>query len=341
MGQATIMDIAKALNISTSTVSRALKDYPGISDTTKRKVKELAEKMNYRPNALARSLRKRRSTTIGVIIPEVVHFFFSTVISGIEEVANERGYTVILSQTNERVEREKSCVETMLSNQIDGLLVSYSKETEDFTHFSKLLDQGYPLVFFDRAPALSKAVNVTVDDFQGAYDAVCHLIDQGYKRIVHLSGPKNLTISRERLRGYQQALSDHGLEIDETLIVECRQGTEKESQEIASDFLSQQSKRPDAFFASNDLAAVGALLACKEAGLDIPENVGIVGFSNWQFCTMLEPALSSVNQPGFDMGRKATELLINLIEGKSPDPTASTTFVLPTTLLIRKSSRRT
>ena len=148
IGQATIKDIARELNVSSSTVSRALKDYPGISDETKRKVKELAEKLNYRPNAIALSLRKSRSFTIGVIIPEVVHFFFSTVISGIEEEANSRGYNVILTQTNEKLGREKSSIDTMLSNQIDGFLVSHSKETEDFEHFSKLLDQGYPIVFF-------------------------------------------------------------------------------------------------------------------------------------------------------------------------------------------------
>ncbi|WP_291782661.1 LacI family DNA-binding transcriptional regulator, partial [Cecembia sp.] len=198
LGQATIKDIARELNVSSSTVSRALKDYPGISDETKRKVKEMAEKLNYRPNAVALSLRKSKSFTVGVIIPEVVHFFFSTVISGIEDFAYKNGYNVILCQTNEKLEREKSSLETLLSNQIDGLLVSYSKETTDFSHFSKLMEQDFPIVFFDRRPYLENTINVTVNDFNGAYNATKHLILQGYKKILHLAGPPNLAISVKR-----------------------------------------------------------------------------------------------------------------------------------------------
>ncbi|NVJ87083.1 MAG: LacI family DNA-binding transcriptional regulator [Algoriphagus sp.] len=340
LGQATIKDIARELNVSSSTVSRALKDYPGISDETKRKVKELAAKLNYRPNAIALSLRKSRSFTIGVIIPEVVHFFFSTVISGIEEVANSRGYNVILTQTNEKYDRERSSIETMLSNQIDGFLVSYSKETQDFDHFSNLLDQGYPIVFFDRVPQIPKAINVMVDDYRGAYDAVSHLIRQGYKRIIHLAGPKNLAISKERIRGYRDALTDHGIEVDESLIVECPLGTDTESRKITTEILKSDSVRPDAFFGNNDMAAVGAMLACKDAGLQIPNDVGIVGFSNWQFCSMIDPGLSSVAQPGFQMGAKATEILLDIIEKKLDPEQITESVTLPTELLIRKSSVR-
>lgn len=338
LGQATIKDIALELNVSASTVSRALKDYPGISDETKRKVKEVAEKLNYRPNAIALSLRKSRSFTIGVIIPEVIHFFFSTVISGIEEVAFSRGYNVILTQTNEKLSREISSIETMLDNQIDGILVSYSRETTDFGHFSKLINQGYPIVFFDRVPDISNAISVMVDDYKGAYSATDHLIAQGYRNIIHLAGPKNLRISQERIRGYQDALVKNGLQINPEYIVECPIGTDLESQKITAKLLKFLDKKPDAFFASNDMAAVGAMLACKAAGLKIPEDVGIVGFSNWQFCTMIDPSLSSVSQPGSKIGAKATDILLDIIEKKLDPKTILGPVIMETELLIRKSS---
>lgn len=338
--QATIKDIARELNVSSSTVSRALKDYPGISQETKRKVKELADKMNYRPNAIALSLRKSRSFTIGVIIPEVVHFFFSTVISGIEEVANSRGFNVILTQTNEKLEREKSSIATMLSNQIDGVLVSYSKETTDFDHFSRLLDKGFPIVFFDRVPNIEQSIHVIVDDYSGAYEATKHLLQQGYQRILHLAGPSNLKISQERARGYKDALREHGVAFDPAYIVECTKGTDEDAQKIVTEILTSFSTKPDAFFANNDMAAVGAMLACKAAGLKVPEDVGIVGFSNWQFCSMIDPSLTSVSQPGFRIGAKATEILLDLIEKKVSPEDFKESVVLKTELLVRKSSVR-
>jgi DNA-binding LacI/PurR family transcriptional regulator len=338
IGQATIKDIASELNVSASTVSRALKDYPGISNETKRKVKEVAEKLNYRPNAIALSLRKSRSFTIGVIIPEVVHFFFATVISGIEEVASSRGYNVILSQTNESLTREKSSIDTMLSNQIDGFLISFSKETTDFEHFSRLLNYGYPIVFFDRVPDIPHAISVMVDDRRGAYNATSHLISQGYMRIAHLSGPKNLKISQERARGYKDALANHGVSVDPALIVECAYGTSDEGIKITQSLFKSMEQKPDAIFANNDMAAVGAMLACKSLGYRIPEEIGIVGFSNWQFCAMIEPTLSSVAQPGFKIGVKATELLLDMIEKKIDPDTITEPIVLETELLIRNSS---
>lgn len=338
--QATIKDIARELQVSSSTVSRALKDYPGISDETKRKVKEMAEKLHYRPNAIALSLRKSRSFTIGVIIPEVVHFFFSTVISGIEEVAFSRGYNVILTQTNEKLAREKSSIDTMLSNQMDGFLVSYSKETTDFTHFSKLLNQGYPIVFFDRVPEIPGAIHVIVNDYAGAYDATKHLIQQGYSRIVHLAGPSNLKISQERIRGYKDALKEFGISFLPELVVECTQGTDEEAQKITAQLLQSIAPRPDAFFANNDLAAMGAIQACKIAGFSVPQEIGVVGFSNWQFCSIVDPSLSSVAQNGFQIGAAATEILLDWIEKKTDPKTIEPSVVLETELLVRKSSTR-
>lgn len=338
LGQATIKDIARELNVSSSTVSRALKDYPGISDETKRKVKELAEKLNYRPNAVALSLRKSKSFTIGVIIPEVVHFFFSTVISGIEEIAFKNGYNVILCQTNEKLEREKSVLDTMLANQVDGLLVSYSKETTDFDHFNKLLNLNFPIVFFDRLPEIEDTINVTVNDYQGAYQAVKHLAEQGYKKIAHLSGPNNLAISKKRKNGYLDALKDNGLQIDENLIVACPNGDEKESFDVALKLFENPATRPDAIFAHHDIVAAGAMMAIKSLGLKIPQDVGIVGYSNWQFSSMIDPPLSTVSQPGSRIGEKATELLLQMIDRKLENPTNGGNVVLDTELLIRKSS---
>jgi LacI family transcriptional regulator len=340
LGQVTIKDIARELNISTSTVSRALKDYPGISDDTKKKVKNLAEKLHYRPNAVALSLRKSKSFTIGVIIPEVVHFFFSTVISGIEEIAYANGYNVILCQTNEKLQRELSSIETMLDNQIDGLLVSFSKETENFDHFTKLMEQNFPIVFFDRVPDIENTVNVTVNDFKGAYDATKHLIDQGYKNIIHLAGPKTLPISTKRIDGYKQALQDYQMILNSEWIIPCPIGTQEESYEITKEIFKSNENRLDGIFASNDIAAAGAMMAVKELGLKVPEDVGIVGFSNWQFSSMIDPPLSSVAQPGFEMGEKATAILLEMIEKKKEANWEAKTIVLETELLVRKSSQK-
>lgn len=340
IGQATIKDIAKELNVSASTVSRALKDYPGISQETKRKVKELAKKLNYRPNAVALSLRKSKSFTIGVIIPEVVHFFFSTVISGIEEVAFANGYNVILCQTNENLEREISSVETIISNQIDGLLISFSKETTDFSHFKNLIEHRYPIVFFDRVPDLDNTVNVTVDDYSGAYDAVKHLLDQNYRKILHLAGPKNLLISTKRKEGYTNALMEAGIGVDENLIKECRIGTQQETYEICLEIFKDRENRPDAVFAANDIAAAGAMKAVQELGLNVPGDVGIVGFSDWQFSAMMNPPLSTVSQPGFEIGERSMQLLLNMINAKEEEAFMPKTEILETALIIRGSSSR-
>lgn len=340
IGQATIKDIAKELNVSSSTVSRALKDYPGISQETKDKVKELAKKLNYRPNAVALSLRKSKSFTIGVIIPEVVHFFFSTVISGIEEIAFSNGYNVILCQTNENLEREKSSVETIISNQIDGLLISFSKETTDFEHFKNLIDHQFPIVFFDRVPDLENTVNVTVDDYSGAFEAVKHLIDKQYKKILHLAGPKNLGLSAKRKEGYINALKEAGIEINENLIRECKIGTLEESYQICLELFKDENSRPDAVFGANDIAAAGAMKAVQELGLNVPEDVGIVGFSDWQFSSMVNPPLSTVSQPGFEIGERAMKLLLDMINKKHDEAFEAKTEVLETALIIRGSSSR-
>jgi DNA-binding LacI/PurR family transcriptional regulator len=229
----------------------------------------------------------------------------------------------------------------MLSNQIDGFLVSYSKETTEFSHFSKLLNQGYPIVFFDRVPEIPGAIHVIVNDYAGAYAATKHLIQQGFSRIVHLAGPSNLKISQERTRGYKDALREFGIPFLPELLVECTQGSDEEAHKITAQLLKSISPRPDAFFANNDMAAMGAIQACKSAGFAVPQDIGVVGFSNWQFCSIVDPSLSSVAQNGFRIGSTATEILLDWIEKKINPDTIEPSVVLETELLVRKSSVRT
>lgn len=336
--QVTIKDIARELGISPSTVSRALKDHPDISADTKKAVNELAEKLNYQPNIVALNLRQSKTNTLGVIIPEIVHFFFSTVISGIEDVAYKAGYNVILAQSNESYDREKTDMKALFNSRVDGMLMSISRETTNYDHIESTINKGVPIVFFDRVyenPQLSK---VLVDDFEGAKDATLHLIDQGCKRIAHLEGPPNLAISTQRLEGYLAALKQHNIPVNKDLIVPCPFGSIEEGR-LATEKLLKLKNRPDAVFASNDPAAMGSMQAIKGAGLSIPKDVAVVGFSNWLFSSMMDPPLSSVDQPGFEMGQEAARLLIRHIDMKEDEAEIEPeTKVLKTKLIVRASS---
>lgn len=337
--QVTIKDIARELGISPSTVSRALKDHPDISPETKRLVNELAEKLNYQPNVVALSLRSSKTNTIGVIIPEIVHFFFSTIISGIEDVAYSAGYNIIITQSNESLAREKSDLKALFNSRVDGMLMSISRETVDFEHIENILSKGMPIVFFDRIYDTPGSSKVIVDDKVGAKEATLHLIEQGCKRIAHLEGPPNLHISKQRLEGYKEALSEAGLPFEESLVALCPKGTTEEGKLATEKLLSLKTK-PDAIFASNDPAAMGAMQAIRQAGLKIPKDIAIVGFSNWQLSSLMEPPLSSVDQPGYEMGQEAARILIRHIELKSkkkPEPVPEVKL-LKTRLIVRESS---
>jgi LacI family transcriptional regulator len=337
--QVTIKDIARELGISPSTVSRALKDHPDISPETKKAVNELAEKLNYQPNIVALSLRQSKTNTIGIIIPELVHFFFSTVISGIEDVAHSAGYNVIITQSNESLQREKSNIKTLFNSRVDGMLISLSRETDNFDHIDSTIAKGVPLVFFDRVYNTANSSQVIVDDLSGAKDATLHLIEQGCTRIAHLEGPPNLGITKQRLEGYLEALKEKGIPVNQDLIMPCPLGTIEEGK-AATEKLLKMSNPPDAIFATNDPAAMGAMQAIKEAGLKIPTDIAVAGFSNWFFSAMLEPPLTSVDQPGFEMGQEAAKLLIRQIEVKSKDNSDPTpeTKLLKTRLIVRDSS---
>ena len=333
--QATIKDIARELGISPSTVSRALKDHPDISQKTRKAVKELARKLNYEPNAIALSLRNRSSLTIGVIIPEIVHYFFSSVISGIEEIAYESGYTVIICQSNEDYEKEKNILHTLMSKRVDGILISVSKTTTNYDHFLELQRSRIPVVFYDRVLNLPNSDRVIVDDYTGAYKAVSHLIKVGCKRIAHLATSQDLMIGRNRKNGYVQALKDNSIEIDEEIILRC--DTDKHAQKCIPYILSLQ-KKVDGIFAVNDLTAMTAMSIIKRSGYRIPDDIAIVGFSNSIYSSMTDPPLSTVEQQGYEVGRKAINLLLDRIKAEVPINTR--VEQIKTELIVRGSSQR-
>lgn len=337
--QVTIKDIARELGISPSTVSRALKDHPDINSDTKKAVNDLAKKLNYQPNIIALSLRQSRTNTIGVIIPEIVHFFFSTIISGIEDVAYDNGYNVIISQSNESYNREDSNLNALFNSRVDGLLVSVSKDTKNFDHFTSVFERGVPMVFFDRVIEHLDTSKIIIDDIEGMYKAANHLIEQGCNRIAHLAGPDNLKITRNRIDGYIKALGDNNRLVDYQLIANCNKGTVEESKELTKKLLKSDNP-PDGICCSNDLAAIGALQAAKELQIPVPEKFAIIGFSNWEVTTMTDPPLSTVDQPGYEMGRKAAELLLKEINSEKDEFIEPQVITLPTRLLIRGSSMR-
>ncbi len=333
--QITIKDIAKELGISPSTVSRALKDHPDISTKTKKAVQELAKKYRYKPNAVALSLLQSKTNVIGVVIPEIVHFFFSSVISGIEDVAFEAGYNVMICQSNESFDREVASVQAMASSRVDGLLISISKETVKHKHLKNLEDLGIPIVFFDRVCEEIQTHSVVIDDEAGAFKAVSHLCETGNQRIAHLSGPQNLLIGKNRLNGYKKALAKFDLPYDESLVVFC--DTYEKALLETPKLLSEN--KPDAIFAVNDETAAGALKVIKQQGLRVPEDIAIIGFTNGRISTISDPQLSTVEQHGYEMGREAMQLLIKRFSTKFEDYTPETK-VITSSLIVRDSSTK-
>lgn len=331
----TIKDLAKILGISVSTVSRALKDHPDISPETKKEVRELAKRLNYSPNVIALSLRNRKSFLIGILIPEIVHHFFSCVVSGVEQIANPNGYNVVIMQSNESYEREVLICQSALNARVDGLLVSMSKTTYDYRHFRELQQSGMPMVFFDRICGAVDTDRVVIDDFQGAYSAVEHLISVGCRRIVHLSAPQHLQIAQKRQMGYLQALKDHHVPVDESLIIAC---DNQQDAKIIGRQLMEMENPPDGIFAVNDLTAAGAMYAIKHAGFRVPEDVAVCGFTDGLISTLTDPTLTTVGQHGEEMGRVAAEMLFKRLNADTLYPTV--TKMLKTNLIIRESTQK-
>jgi LacI family transcriptional regulator len=331
----TIYDLARKLNISPATVSRGLKDHPAISKKTKKRIFDLAKEMGYRSNNFARNLRKQTTNTIGVIVPRLNSYFMSTVIAGMEKVANDEGYNLIISQSSESGQKEIASARTMFNNRVDGLLVSLAYDTEDVGHFDVFMKKNIPLIFFDRVIDNRNCVNVLIDNRKAAYDATKHLIDQGCKRIVHITATPKRNVYVDRLQGYKQALADHNIKFrDEYVIIS---NLSQEAGTVAAETIKQMKPLPDAVFVANDNCAVGCVMALKQSGIKIPQEIAVVGFNNDPVSTVVEPNLTTINYPGYEMGEIAARNLINHLNGIS-SITSTNTILLRSELIIRASS---
>ena len=334
-GPVTIKDIARELNVSVSTVSRALADNPLVKLETRQAVKELAKKYHYRPHFTALSLRSNKNKTLGIIIPQLVHEFFSMVIRGIEDHAYANGYNVIISSSHESYEREVLDTKALINGRVDGLMACISKETKDYEHFKEFVDRNLPLVFFDCICDEIEAPKVVLDDFDAGYQATKHLISQGCTSIAYVGGPINLLINRDRMAGYNKALSEAKLNTKDDWIIHCDSGDYEEGRQKSEALIN--SKEINGLFAATDMLAIGAIKNAKKVGLKVPEDLLVVGFSNWSIGSLYEPSLSTMSQPGYEMGLKAAELLIRQID--NPDQTITETFVLKSELIVRESSQ--
>ena len=331
----TIYDVAKALGVSTSTVSRAMRDHHSIGKATIKKVKKVALEMGYEPNAIASSLRKKRTKTIGVIVSYINRPFISSLIRGIEEVASKNMYNVIITQSLDSYKKEVEDVKIMYNSRVDGLIVSLAMETTKYQHFQPYLEMNYPLVFADRVAYEMDADKVLIDNFSAAYEGTKHLIEQGYRNIAHLAGAQQRHIYSKRLEGYLAALKDHGLKTRESLIYYSR--LSHDDGRSGAETLLKQNVKPDAVFTANDTSAVGFMQYVEEAGLSIPQDMGIVGFNNDLISSIVRPQLTTIDHPGIEIGRKAAELIIEKLLKKSLN-TLPQTVTFQTKLIVRGSS---
>lgn len=332
----TIHDISKALEIDSSTVSRALNNSPRVSQKTKDKILSKAQELGYQRNSLASKLRTNKSHSIGVIVPRIARQFFSSVIAGIEETAFNSGYDVIICQSMDDFEREKKLMHTLLSNRVDGVIISVSMKTTNYDHFKEYQKQGFPILFFDRPCNLENSTNVIIDDFKISKEATEHLIEQGCTNIVHFAGPQSTQLYQRRTSGYKSALEDHNIPVNEDYIFE--------SYLMKEDGIAMAEKilalpKVDGVFSSNDISAINAMQYLKEKGIRIPQDIAFVGFSNEAVSAVIEPSLSTIKQPDFEMGKVAASLLFESINTKVSQRT-NQTMILEPELIIRNSSRR-
>ncbi len=332
----TIYDIAEALSLSPATISRGLKDHPAIKKDTKRRILEKAREMGYQHNHFASGLRRNRTNTIGVIVPRLNSYFMSTVISGVEKVANEAGYNLVISQSLESVRKEAINVKTLFNSRVDGLLVSAAYDTEDTKHFDLFLDKKIPVIFFDRILEHPDCTTIVIDNQKAGYEVTQHLISQGCKRIVHITANLNRNVYSDRLRGYRQALEENGIPFDEKLVIinnlSDQAGTE------AADLIREMRPLPDGIFSANDSCAVSCIRQLKLSGLNIPGDIAVAGFNNDPHSKVIEPNLTTIDYPGHEMGEVAASLLIrrlNKTEGSSMN-----SMVLKHKLVVRESSLR-
>lgn len=333
MKNITIKDIARELSISVSTVSRALQNHPDISERTKEQVRDCARRLNYKPNIMASNLRTSKNTTIGVVIPELNHHFFSSILDGIEQVANEAGYNILICQTGENVEKEVRSIQTLIGSRVAGILVGVSKQTERLHHLQEVLEQNIPLVLYDRPCPSLKCDQVVSDDYMGAYNAVEYLIQTGKKKIMYLSSSIQLEISRRRYQGWRDALLHYHIPITDDMIVEC---DTRSKAIIAAPGILQRENRPDGIFCVNDDCAAGMLHVAKILGMKLPDDLSICGFSDAPLCRATQPMLTTVQQHGVEIGRRATARLLERLNG---DNRIVKTEMVPADLIVRETTK--
>ncbi|GAB3896815.1 LacI family DNA-binding transcriptional regulator [Spirosoma agri] len=333
--ETTIYDIAKLLNLSPATVSRALNDHPAINSNTKRIITATATEMGYRSNTFASNLRRQRTNTIGVIVPRLNSNFMSTVLAGMEKVANKSSYNLIISQSLESVKKEVANAKTMFNSRVDGLLVSVAYDTEKTDHFDAFTKKGVPLLFFDRVLDHKQGTSIVIDNVKAGYEATAHLIGQGCRRIMHVTGSLKRNVYIDRLEGYRLALLEAGLPYEEELI-RMTDLSEEAGIEAAS-HIQSMAGRPDGLFIANDFCAVSCMSALKRAGLSIPSDIAVVGFNNDPVSTVIEPNLTTIDYPGEKMGEVAAQSLINHLNGTMNIQTTNR-IVLHSELIVRESS---
>jgi len=333
-----LKDIAEELGLSVPSVSRALNNKPDIGEETKKKVFELAEKLHYQRNQFAINFKNQQSFIIGVIIPQIVHHFFSNVISGIINEAEKSGYSVMLYQSNESFESELKGVNTFQRSMIDGLIISLSNNTFNVDHLKNLQQHKVPVILIDKVTDNMDAAKIICEDYKGAYLATEHLISLGKKKIAHLTGSLKPFTKRERFRGFKTALKDHKLNMNQNFIKRCHYVSSEDGYDKMLELLNQ-SETPDAVFCATDPIAIGCIKAIKEKGLRIPEDIAIIGFSDWKMSKVVEPSLSSVVQPDYEMGKKAVKLIVKEIEmTRKNKPIQYKTHIMETSLVLREST---
>ncbi|MCX6194453.1 MAG: LacI family DNA-binding transcriptional regulator [Cytophagales bacterium] len=335
--QVTIKDIAKQLGVSVATVSRALRDLPDIHPDTKKMVLDLAKELDYQPNVLASSLVKSKTKTLGLIVPDLGYYFFSTVVKAVEDAAIAAGYSLLIAQTQESFERELTNIQNLSRSQVEGIIISLSRETVNFDHLTRLQRRGIPLVFFDRDSDEIDASKVMVDNEQSAYEAVKHLIENGCKRIAFLAGPINVSVSNQRRLGYLRALEEAGIQADANLIIHSDYF--QDSAISKTHQLMKEVNRPDGILVVSDRLAIGVLIALRELNISVPDEVKMVSFNNEPICSLISPTISSISQPLEEIGRLSVELLLEQIEHKTDNPVPRVE-VLKTKLIVRESSVR-
>ncbi|WP_396193860.1 LacI family DNA-binding transcriptional regulator [Flavobacterium sp.] len=340
MRDITLKQIAETLGISITTVSKALKNYPDVSPKTRKAVLDLAQSLSYTPNSFAVNLRTKESRTIGLIIPEVVHHFFSNVINGIIDEAEKNGYLVIILQSNESLELEKKQVELLMQKRVDGIIMSLSNESNDDEHIKEILRKEVPFVMFDKISKLIPCSKVIINDQKAAFDAVEHLIQKGCRKIAHIRGPVNPQNAIDRFLGYKKALEKNNIPFDSKLVYTCKNVTFEEGVEFAKQ-IADEHPDVDGIFVITDLVAVGVLAHFNEVGIKIPEQVKVIGFSNWFMSQVITPKLSTVDQPSFEMGVQSFKLLLEEINTKKElNPFQPRTIALETDIIERDSTSK-